>query len=128
MNLTTHGGLTPRASSAVSGFLNLIDDLDVATENLDLAHLIEETVDASGLKAFYEKEGGEKGQVSGEAFPPIVDLIALYCRICNKVDWDSPCFTDVTENLLIFSLCFTHLFAVTVRAVFSLLGTKATST
>ena len=72
LNLTTRGGLTPRASSAVSGFLNLIDDLDVATENLDLAHLIEETVDASGLKAFYEKEGGEKGQARLENLEELV--------------------------------------------------------
>lgn len=56
-HLITSGEFTARATTAVSGFLKLIDDLDAATDNLDLAHMVQETIDAAGLKTFYEREG-----------------------------------------------------------------------
>ena len=70
--LISSGELTSRATTAVSSFLKLIDDLDVATENLDLAHMVQETIDAAGLKPFYEREGGERGQARLENLEELI--------------------------------------------------------
>ncbi|MGB1615068.1 MAG: DNA helicase II [Pseudomonadales bacterium] len=71
-HLITSGEFTARATTAVSGFLKLIDDLDAATDNLDLAHMVQETIDAAGLKTFYEREGGERGQARLENLEELI--------------------------------------------------------
>jgi len=71
-HLVASAGLTARAKTAISGFIDLIDTLDAATEDMDLAHLVREVVEGSGLKQFYEKEGGEKGQARLENLEELV--------------------------------------------------------
>jgi len=57
-----HGLLTGRAINALKGFLNLLDEMDEATEDCNLESLLEVVIEQSGLIPFFKKEKGEKGQ------------------------------------------------------------------
>ena len=52
--------MTSRASNAVLGFLQLIDELSLACSELELAEKAEHIVNHTGLIQHHEKEGGEK--------------------------------------------------------------------
>ncbi len=64
--------LTGRARKAINGFIQLIEELDSATGEFDLSNLVETVIDQSGLKAYYEKEGGERGQARIENMAELV--------------------------------------------------------
>ncbi len=55
-------GLPARAGNAVLNFLNLIEELDVATASMSLAERVLEVIERSGLKAHHGKERGEKAE------------------------------------------------------------------
>ncbi len=55
-------GLAPRASSAVKGFVELIDALASETAGLQLFEQTEQVIQRAGLWQMYEKEKGEKGK------------------------------------------------------------------
>lgn len=57
-----HNMLPKRATSAVDGFLELIGELTVGTEDLELHEIMEQAIEQSGLVAHHRKEKGEKGQ------------------------------------------------------------------
>ncbi|ORE89399.1 DNA-dependent helicase II [Oceanococcus atlanticus] len=54
------GTLGGRAAKAIGGFLQLIEELAVATEDLTLSEMTREVVQASGLHAHHGKERGDK--------------------------------------------------------------------
>ncbi len=61
-DLLEHGGLTARAAMALRGFLSLIKSMTRNLEDLPLFEQVAQVVEASGLRAHYAKEKGEKGQ------------------------------------------------------------------
>lgn len=54
--------LPARAVTALNLFIELIEDLDKQTKNLDLLETIESIVEASGLIDYFQKEKGETGR------------------------------------------------------------------
>ena len=64
--------LPARATSALQGFVELIDDLDAGTRALTLEELVDHTVQAGGLIDYYQKEKGEKGQARVENLEELV--------------------------------------------------------
>lgn len=65
-------GLPGRTRNAVANFLKLINLLEEETREADLPDLVEIVVEQSGLKAYYEKERGERGQARLENLAELV--------------------------------------------------------
>ncbi len=70
--LTQAGNLPGRTRNAIGNFIKLISDLDKATADADLPALVEIVIEQSGLKAYYEKERGERGQARLENLGELV--------------------------------------------------------
>ena len=64
--------MTARASNAVLGFLELIDELSLACSELELAEKAEHIVNHTGLTQHHEKEGGEKARARIENLEELV--------------------------------------------------------
>jgi DNA helicase-2/ATP-dependent DNA helicase PcrA len=64
--------MTSRASNAVLGFLELIDELSLACSELELAEKAEHIVNHTGLIQHHEKEGGEKARARIENLEELV--------------------------------------------------------
>jgi DNA helicase-2/ATP-dependent DNA helicase PcrA len=64
--------LPARALTALQGFVALVNELDSGTDELTLAEVVEQVIQASGLIAFHEKEKGEKGQARVENLEELV--------------------------------------------------------
>ena len=64
--------MTARASNAVLGFLELIDELSLACSELELAEKAEHIVNHTGLIQHHEKEGGEKARARIENLEELV--------------------------------------------------------
>lgn len=66
------GLLTARARKAIAVFLVMIEKLDEQTAEADLGELVQVVVEASGLKDYHAKEGGERGQARVENMAELV--------------------------------------------------------
>ncbi|MCH7741542.1 MAG: DNA helicase II [Proteobacteria bacterium] len=64
--------LPSRSRNAVGNLIGLVNSLDETTRGTDLAGLVEIVVEQSGLKAYYEKERGERGQARLENLAELV--------------------------------------------------------
>lgn len=64
--------MTSRASNAVLGFLELIDELSLACSELELAEKAEHIINNTGLIQHHEKEGGEKARARIENLEELV--------------------------------------------------------
>ncbi|MFV0276472.1 MAG: DNA helicase II [Parahaliea sp.] len=64
--------LPARATSALEGFVVLIDEMDSGTDTMALEELVEHVEHASGLLEFHQKEKGEKGQARVENLEELV--------------------------------------------------------
>ncbi|MBL4573784.1 MAG: DNA helicase II [Gammaproteobacteria bacterium] len=64
--------MTSRASNAVLGFLELIDELSLASSEMELAEKTEHIVNHTGLIQHHEKEGGEKARTRIENLEELV--------------------------------------------------------
>ena len=64
--------MTSRASNAVLGFLELIDELSLACSELELAEKAEHIVNHTGLIQHHEKEGGEKARARIENLEELI--------------------------------------------------------
>ncbi len=53
--------LTSRTRNAISGFVELIDELDRETRQMELGELCETVIEKSGLLAYHQLEKGERG-------------------------------------------------------------------
>ena len=72
------GLLTGRARKAIAVFLGMIETLDEQTAEADLGELVEVVVEASGLKDYHAKEGGERGQARVENMAELVTAAKTY--------------------------------------------------
>ncbi len=66
------GSFTKRTAGKVTEFLNLIDELDAATEEMSLHELADYVIDASGLMDFHSRERGERGLARKENLEELV--------------------------------------------------------
>jgi len=72
------GALAPRALNALSGFLNLIEQLDHDTGNVSLGEQTEAVLDGSGLMDHYRKEKGEKAEARIENLEELVSAARTF--------------------------------------------------
>jgi DNA helicase-2/ATP-dependent DNA helicase PcrA len=86
VRLTTQGGLSGRAKTAVVGFIDLIQGLDEKAHALELADLARQTIDATGLLAYHGSEKGERGQARVDNLNELVSA----CRAFEPEDADAP--------------------------------------
>jgi DNA helicase-2/ATP-dependent DNA helicase PcrA len=70
--LCDSGELGARASSALKGFLELINRLEVGSTELPLFEQVDLAIRLSGLIPYYEKEKGERGQARVENLEELV--------------------------------------------------------
>jgi DNA helicase-2/ATP-dependent DNA helicase PcrA len=64
--------MTARARNAIQTFLDLIDCMDELTQDGDLTELCEIVIQKTGLKEYYAKEKGEKGQARIENMQELI--------------------------------------------------------
>ena len=70
--------LPPRATSALSGFQTLVDELDSATLDLPLHELVEHVIQCSGLLEYHRAEKGERGQARVENLEELVSAAKVF--------------------------------------------------
>jgi DNA helicase-2/ATP-dependent DNA helicase PcrA len=94
LGLLTTGGLSGRAASAVRGFLNLIEALDLDSRGRPLPERVEHVVTHSGLRAMYEQARDDKGEMRVENLEELVnasgDFITHADPVVVGVDPDEP--------------------------------------
>lgn len=76
--ILAEGLLSGRARNAIASFLSMIEKLDEQTAEADLGELVEIVVEASGLKEYHGKEGGERGQARVENLAELVTAAKTY--------------------------------------------------
>jgi DNA helicase II / ATP-dependent DNA helicase PcrA len=76
--IMAEGLLSGRARNAIASFLSMIEKLDEQTAEADLGELVEVVVEASGLKDYHGKEGGERGQARVENLAELVTAAKTY--------------------------------------------------
>jgi DNA helicase-2/ATP-dependent DNA helicase PcrA len=76
--LLSGGSLKGRASNAIQSFLDLIETMDKATEESDLPTLCSVVIEHTGLKAYYEREKGERGQAKVENLEELITAARSY--------------------------------------------------
>lgn len=67
-----HNMLAKRAGNAVQGFIDLIDELEAATSQLELHEIVSQVLHQTGLVEHHGKEKGEKGQARIENLEELV--------------------------------------------------------
>ncbi|MCX4027008.1 DNA helicase II [Endozoicomonas sp. SM1973] len=70
--------ISARAANALSGFLQLINNIDSATDEMDLAALADQVITMSGLIEFHQKEKGEKGRARVENLEELVSACKTF--------------------------------------------------
>ncbi len=76
--LTSSSQLTSRAATALSGFINLVQEIRSQIEDQDLYQQIEIMLDLSKLIEHFQKEKGEKGQARVENLQELVTAARGY--------------------------------------------------
>lgn len=89
--------LSPRAGSALKGFLNLILQLSTATQDSVLHETVKRVVEQSGLIDLYNKEKQDKGEARVENLEELVNAARLF-------DYDS----NNEEKLSELDMFLTH--------------------
>ncbi len=73
------GDLLPeRARNAIYDFIELVNGMDRETEDADLKTLVDRVIAKSGLRPFYEKERGERGQARLENLAELVTAAGTF--------------------------------------------------
>lgn len=94
-----HNMLPKRASTAVAGFLELIDELDANTQTLELHDIVSQMLHDSGLVEFHGKEKGEKGQARVENLEELVSAARQF--VAEDIEIVNPDGEqDVEESIL----------------------------
>ena len=92
-----HGsGALGRTSGALTAFLDAIDLLDGQTRTLPLAEKMAKVIDASGLKAHYQKEKGEQAEARLENLDEIINAAKSFEKPEGLAEGADP----VTEFLM----------------------------
>ncbi|MDH3464873.1 MAG: DNA helicase II [Gammaproteobacteria bacterium] len=73
LSLCTGGGLSARATTAVTQFMQLIDELDRKSAHLSLSERTNVVIRRSGLIEHFRKEKGEKGEARIENLEELVN-------------------------------------------------------
>jgi len=73
---------TARAANALNAFLDLIDELEAACEDVNLGEMCTVVINQSGLLDFHKQEKGERGQVREENLQELVSA----CRAFEPED------------------------------------------
>ncbi|MDA9064806.1 DNA helicase II [Pseudomonadales bacterium] len=87
--LKDQGKVTGRTKNAIQGFITLIEEMDAATADLELAELCEIVIQMSELREYYEKERGERGQARLENLQELVTAARTFDPD-SGVDFDDP--------------------------------------
>ncbi|HIG42156.1 MAG: DNA helicase II [bacterium] len=70
--LVASGEQNARTKNAIQAFIQLIETMDKATQDSDLPELCEIVIEQTGLKAYHEKEKGERGQARLENLEELI--------------------------------------------------------
>jgi DNA helicase-2/ATP-dependent DNA helicase PcrA len=87
--------LTPRATSSVLAFLELIDAMAAECETLKLHEKAEHVVNNSGLIQHHEKEGGEKARGRIENLEELVNAASNFDEVSGDEE------IDITSNAML---------------------------
>mgnify|MGYP000591479927 CR=1 FL=1 len=95
-------GLTPRAKSSVASFLELIDNLDDVTRELNLEDQMLKVVSHSGLQAHFEKDRSEQGQGRLENIDELINAASQFKQAnaqqnADGVETEAQAFTNQNE-------------------------------
>ncbi|MGZ5050687.1 MAG: DNA helicase II [Methylobacter sp.] len=71
-------GLSPRATNALIGFLELIKKLDAQSEGLELYEKVKQVVETSGLLELYKKAKSDKDEEKVENLEELVNAARLF--------------------------------------------------
>src|SRR5690554_869731 len=72
--------LAGRASNALKGFIDLIEELAVRTQDCDLHAMTQITIEQSGLLTYHQEEKGEKGQARVENLEELVSAARTFTK------------------------------------------------
>ncbi len=78
--------LSSRAANALYGFLQLINELETASANLNLAELVDHLINITGLLEFHRAEKGERGQARVDNLYELVSA----CKAFEPEDEEEP--------------------------------------
>lgn len=92
--LVRNNVLSARAANAVKGFLDLLDQLEVATAKRELADQVALVINDSGLLQFHENEKGERGQARVENLQELVSA----CRAFQPAAEDHPPLAEFLDS------------------------------
>lgn len=70
--------LPARASNAVDSFLQLINELSESFKDIELAEMVDQVLDMTGLLEFHKAEKGERGQTRVENLHELVSACKAY--------------------------------------------------
>ncbi len=76
--LINESRLTARAAGALTKFIELVEQLEADVSSLPLHEQADQAIQASGLKAMYQAEKGEKGQTRVENLEELVTACKQY--------------------------------------------------
>ena len=86
-----HSSLPKRASGAIQGFMDLVDELSAGATDLPLHELVDQMLQTTGLIEFHQKEKGEKGQARVENLEELVNAARQFePDFADDVDEDMP--------------------------------------
>ena len=71
-------GLTARAKTALNSFIELIESLESATQDLELSEQMIRVITDSGLQAHFEKDKSEQGQGRLENLDELINAASLF--------------------------------------------------
>jgi DNA helicase-2/ATP-dependent DNA helicase PcrA len=80
--------LTSRAANAILAFLELIDKMQHACDDLELHEKVEHVITNSGLVQHHEKEGGEKARARIENLQELVTAASNFDDVDMEEDFD----------------------------------------
>lgn len=85
-------GLLPkRATTAVQGFVDLVDEMSVGVDELKLHEIVDQTISQSGLIEHHKKEKGEKGQAR-------LDNLEELINAARQFESEDPADTDLPDE------------------------------
>lgn len=88
--------LPARASNAVEGFTQLVNDLSDSFKDIELAEMVDQVLDMTGLLEFHKAEKGERGQTRVENLHELVSA----CKSYKPADLDSEQADETPQGLL----------------------------
>ncbi len=84
--LVEQKALAGRASNALQGFIDLVEELDVRSQGCDLHAMTQIVIEQSGLLTYHKEEKGEKGQARVENLEELVSAARTFKKDDDLVD------------------------------------------